>query len=99
MPRPVDAGAEGALCNRPVFQDVKIRQDGGRLVVSVVESPVINRIAIEGNHKAKDEQLLGEIQSKTARHLLARQRPDPTSSALLKSISAAAAVTTCAVDP
>ena len=59
----VDAALK-ALYATGLFQDVKIRQDGGRLVVSVVESPVINRIAIEGNHKAKDEQLLGEIQSK-----------------------------------
>ena len=28
-----------------------------RLVVTVVENPVINRVAFEGNKKAKDEQL------------------------------------------
>ena len=37
---------------------------GGRLIVSVVENPVINRIAFEGNRKVKDEQLKAEIQSK-----------------------------------
>ena len=34
------------------------------LVVSVVENPVINRVAFEGNKKAKDEQLKAEVQSK-----------------------------------
>ncbi len=33
-------------------------------MVSVVENPVINRIAFEGNKKVKDEQLTAEIQSK-----------------------------------
>jgi outer membrane protein insertion porin family len=43
---------------------VKINRVGGRIVVSVVENPVINRIAFEGNKKIKDEQLGAEIQSK-----------------------------------
>ena len=34
------------------------------MIVTVVENPVINRVAFEGNHKAKDEQLAEEIQSK-----------------------------------
>ena len=37
---------------------------GGRLVVTVVENPVIGRIAFEGNKKVKDDQLSAEIQSK-----------------------------------
>ena len=37
---------------------------GGRLVVTVVENPVIDRVAFEGNKKVKDEQLSAEIQSK-----------------------------------
>jgi outer membrane protein insertion porin family len=47
-----------------LFQDVQIEHSDGRLVVSVIENPVINRIAFEGNNKAKDEQLKAEIQSK-----------------------------------
>jgi outer membrane protein insertion porin family len=47
-----------------LFQDVQIRQAGGRLVVTVVENAVINRVAFEGNKKTKDEQLTGEVQSK-----------------------------------
>src|SRR6195256_7059977 len=37
---------------------------GGRLTITVIENPVINRIAFEGNKKVKDEQLKTEIQSK-----------------------------------
>jgi outer membrane protein insertion porin family len=47
-----------------LFQDVRINQSGGRLIVSVVENPVVNRVAFEGNKKIKDEQLLVEVQSK-----------------------------------
>ena len=43
---------------------MRINQAGGRLVVTVVENPVIGRIAFEGNKKVKDEQLSAEIQSK-----------------------------------
>src|SRR5215471_9766916 len=53
-----------ALVSTGLFADVRISHVGGRLVVTVVENPVINRIAFEGNKKAKDEQLNAEIQSK-----------------------------------
>jgi outer membrane protein insertion porin family len=53
-----------ALYATGLFSDVHIRRDGGRLVVVVVENPVINRVAFEGNKKAKDEQLSLEVQSK-----------------------------------
>src|SRR6202035_2124780 len=43
---------------------VHITPSPGRIVVTVVENPVINRVAFEGNHKAKDEQLASEVQSK-----------------------------------
>jgi outer membrane protein insertion porin family len=59
----IDDGLK-ALIETGLFQDVHINRAGGRLVVSVVENPVINRIAFEGNKKIKDEQLSGEIQSK-----------------------------------
>lgn len=44
-----------------LFQDVKMEREGGRLVVRVLENPVINRIAFEGNNHIKDEQLSGEV--------------------------------------
>ncbi|WP_024506924.1 outer membrane protein assembly factor BamA [Bradyrhizobium sp. ARR65] len=59
----IDDGLK-ALIETGLFQDVKINRVGGHLVVSVIENPVINRIAFEGNKKIKDEQLSAEIQSK-----------------------------------
>jgi outer membrane protein insertion porin family len=59
----IDDGLK-ALIETGLFQDVRINQAGGRLVVTVVENPVIGRIAFEGNKKVKDEQLTAEIQSK-----------------------------------
>jgi outer membrane protein insertion porin family len=59
----IDDGLK-ALIETGLFQDVKINRTGGRLVVTVVENPVIGRVAFEGNKKVKDEQLSAEIQSK-----------------------------------
>ena len=59
----IDAALK-ALYGTGLFQDVHISQSGGKLIVTVVEAPVINRLAFEGNHRIKDEQLTQEIQSK-----------------------------------
>jgi outer membrane protein insertion porin family len=59
----IDAGLK-ALYATGLFQDVRIREAGGRLVVTVVEAAVINKVAFEGNKRVKDEQLTAEIQSK-----------------------------------
>jgi outer membrane protein insertion porin family len=59
----IDDGLK-ALIETGLFQDVRISTTGGRLLVTVVENPVIGRIAFEGNKKVKDEQLSAEIQSK-----------------------------------
>jgi outer membrane protein insertion porin family len=59
----IDAALK-ALYGTGLFQDVRISQSGGKLIVTVVEAPVINRVAFEGNHRMKDEQLQEEIQSK-----------------------------------
>src|SRR3954467_823306 len=53
-----------ALYATGLFSDVRINRAGNRIVVSVSENPVINRVAFEGNKKAKDEQLKTEVQSK-----------------------------------
>jgi outer membrane protein insertion porin family len=53
-----------ALYATGLFQEVRISQTGGRIVVTLVENPVINRIAFEGNKKVKEDQLKLEIQSK-----------------------------------
>jgi outer membrane protein insertion porin family len=47
-----------------LFADVRLRREGNALIVSVVENPVINRIAFEGNHKLSDDTLNQEIQLK-----------------------------------
>jgi len=53
-----------ALINTGLFQDVQIRRAGGQVIVTVIEAPVINRVAFEGNRRLKDEQLTQEVQSK-----------------------------------
>ena len=52
-----------ALYATNLFQDVRISQVGGRIVVTLVENPVINRIAVEGHRKVKEDQLKEVIQS------------------------------------
>ncbi|NVK18124.1 MAG: outer membrane protein assembly factor BamA [Methylocystaceae bacterium] len=44
-----------------LFADVTFKQEGGNLVVNVVENPVINRIAFEGNRKLDDDTLEAEV--------------------------------------
>lgn len=66
----IDDGLK-ALIETGLFQDVRIDRTGGRIVVVVVENPVIGRVAFEGNKKVKDEQLQAEVQSK-ARGTLSR---------------------------
>lgn len=44
-----------------LFADVTIRRRGSALVVSVVENPVINRIAFEGNKHMEDKDLENEL--------------------------------------
>ena len=45
-----------------LFADVAIRREGGRLIVNVVENPIINRLAFEGNRRIDDEALRAEVQ-------------------------------------
>jgi len=59
----IDAALK-ALYATGLFQDVRITHSGGKLVVTVIEAQVINRLAFEGNRRMKDEQLKEEIQSK-----------------------------------
>jgi outer membrane protein insertion porin family len=47
-----------------LFADVNIRREGDTLVVRVVENPIINRLAFEGNKHIKQDQLEKEIQLK-----------------------------------
>jgi len=45
-----------------LFDDVSIRREGDDVVVSLVENPIINRIAFEGNLRLDDETLTAEVQ-------------------------------------
>jgi outer membrane protein insertion porin family len=45
-----------------LFADVTIRREGDALVVRVVENPIINQLAFEGNQRVKDEELEAEVQ-------------------------------------
>ena len=51
-----------ALFSTGLFADVSIRREGSSIIVRVVENPIINRIAFEGNKKVKDEDLQNEVQ-------------------------------------
>jgi len=51
-----------ALYGTGLFADVAISREGSRLLVRVVENPVINQIAFEGNDALEDEELNTEIQ-------------------------------------
>src|SRR5215213_2257317 len=62
-PIKVDEGVK-ALFATGLFQDVRPTWSGNRLIISVVENSVISRVQFEGNKRVKDEQLLGELQSK-----------------------------------
>ena len=40
-----------------LFRDVSLQRHGATLVVHVAENPIVNRIAFEGNHSSKDDDL------------------------------------------
>ncbi|HEX8449700.1 MAG TPA: POTRA domain-containing protein, partial [Allosphingosinicella sp.] len=44
-----------------LFADAQIRDNGGNLVIEVRESPVVNRIVLEGNKRLKDDKITPEI--------------------------------------
>jgi outer membrane protein insertion porin family len=60
----INAGIK-ALYASGLFQDIHVTTQGDRVIVTVVEAAVIDRLAFEGNHRMKDEQLQEEIQSKS----------------------------------
>lgn len=51
-----------SLFGTGLFADVSIRQEGAALIVRVVENPIINRLAFEGNDQLDDETLNSEVQ-------------------------------------
>jgi outer membrane protein insertion porin family len=53
-----------ALFATGLFADVSIRSEGDVAVVQVVENPIINRLAFEGNSRIRTEVLENEVQLK-----------------------------------
>ena len=54
-------GSLKSLFSTGLFADVSLRRQGDTLVVNVVENPVINRIAFEGNDEVESSDLESEI--------------------------------------
>ncbi|MCC7271271.1 MAG: outer membrane protein assembly factor BamA [Alphaproteobacteria bacterium] len=57
----IDASLK-ALFATGLFADVTLRREGDALIVRVVENPIINRIAFEGNKRITTETLNTEVQ-------------------------------------
>ena len=58
------AAADGALKDlgaTELFSNFSIRNDGGNVVITVTENPVINRIVLEGNRRIKNDKIIPEI--------------------------------------
>lgn len=53
-----------SLFQTGLFADVRIDREGSALVVTVVENPVINQIAFEGNYEVEKKTLEAEVQLK-----------------------------------
>jgi len=51
-----------ALFATGLFRDVEVRPEGNRVVVRVVENPVVNRVGFEGNRRITSDVLRGEVQ-------------------------------------
>ncbi|MEM6903051.1 MAG: outer membrane protein assembly factor BamA, partial [Pseudomonadota bacterium] len=55
-------GSLKSLFATGLFADVVLRRDESTLIVQVVENPIINRIAFEGNNSIEDDELELEVQ-------------------------------------
>lgn len=62
-PGKVDSSLQ-ALFATGLFQDVNIAREGADVIVSVVENPVINQVAFEGNSEVDTDTLRAEVQLK-----------------------------------
>jgi len=60
-PGPLDQSLKNLFATG-LFDDVALRRENDTLVVAVVENPIINRIAFEGNRRLDDELLSNEVQ-------------------------------------
>ena len=62
-PAKIDASIK-ALFGTGLFSDVRIDRSGADIIVTVVENPVINQVAFEGNSEVDTETLRNEVQLK-----------------------------------
>jgi outer membrane protein insertion porin family len=62
-PAAIDAALK-ELYETGLFEDVKIARSGTRLIVTVVEAPLIDRLRFEGNKQVKDKDITNEIRLK-----------------------------------
>src|SRR5690606_7015576 len=46
-----------------LFEDVSISQQGGSLVITVKENPIIQRVSFEGNRRLSDQTLQGVVRT------------------------------------
>jgi outer membrane protein insertion porin family len=53
-----------SLFQTGLFADVNLQREGDALIVRVVENPIINRVAYEGNDRFDDKSLNDEVQLK-----------------------------------
>ena len=60
-PERLDASLK-SIFSTGLFADVSLARQGNTLIVRVVENPIINLIAFEGNKRIDDETLSGEVQ-------------------------------------
>ena len=48
-----------------LFADVQIDRQGGAVIITVVENPIINKVAIEGNSEIETKTLIAEVRLKS----------------------------------
>ena len=53
-----------ALFATGLFQDVRIRREGGTVIIVVIENPIVAKVAFEGNKEVQDDALVAEVQLK-----------------------------------
>ena len=69
----IDAALKG-LYATGLFQDVRITPGANRILVTVVENAVINRVAVRGQQESQGRAAFLGSSIEAARHLLARAR-------------------------
>jgi outer membrane protein insertion porin family len=74
-PQRMDASLK-TLFSTGLFSDVNLKREGNTLVVTVIENPIVNQIAFEGNHLVTDEQARTIVQLRPRAVFTAAQAQD-----------------------